>query len=100
MSDYVHMFVGDVFLAIAVTIGLFLLWLGSVVAGTADTSGGYDWGAAIKSFGMLLLTLAFYLGALLRNEMDKTVRMALLVCGTLLILFLGYWAGFWMWGFF
>jgi len=97
MSDYVHTVVGDMFLAVAVALGLFLLWLGSMIAGTADTQGGFDWGTGVKSFGMLLLTLALFLGAMLRHEMDKTVRAALVISATLLIIFVGYWSGFWMW---
>ena len=72
-------------------------WLGSMIAGTADTQGGFDWRTGVKSFGMLLLTLALFLGGMLRHEMDKTVRAALLISATLLIIFVGYWAGFWMW---
>jgi len=90
------MFVGDMFLAIAVALGLFLMWLGSLIAGTADTQGGYDWGAAVKGLGMLAVTLAFYLGAMVRQDLDKNVRALMLLCGTLLIIFVGYWSGLWM----
>ena len=95
-SDYMRMFVGDMFLAIAVALGLFLMWLGSLIAGTADTQGGYDWGAAVKGLGMLAVTLAFYLGAMVRQDLDKNVRALMLLCGTLLIIFVGYWSGLWM----
>jgi len=95
VSDYVQTIVGDLFLAIAVALGLFLLWLGSLIAGVADSQTGFDIGAAFHSFGMLLLTLALFLGGMLRHEMDKTVRAALLISGTLLIIFVGYWTGLW-----
>lgn len=95
MSDYVQTVVGDLFLAIAVALGIFLLWLGSLIAGVADTQTGFDIGSAFHSFGMLLLTLALFLGGVLRHDLDKSVRMALLFSGTLLIIFVGYWTGMW-----
>jgi hypothetical protein len=44
---------------------------------------------------MLLLTLALFLGAVLRHDVDKAVRNAMLISGTLLIIFVGYWTGLW-----
>jgi len=96
-SDYMKSIVSDMILALAVVVGLFLIWLGSLIAGTADTSDGMQWGTGVKSFGMLALTVAFILGAMLRHDLEKWVRVALLVSATLLIIFVGYWAGFWMW---
>jgi len=87
--------VGDLFLAIAVALGIFLLWLGSLITGVADTETGFDIGSAFHSFGMLLLTLALFLGAVLRHDVDKAVRNAMLISGTLLIIFVGYWTGLW-----
>jgi len=95
VSDYVQVIVGDLFLAIAVALGLFLLWLGSLIYGVADTDTGFDVGSAFHSFGMLLLTLALFLGAVLRHDMDNRVRVSLVTAGTLLIIFVGYWTGLW-----
>ena len=88
--DYMRPFASDTMLALASVLGLFLLWLGSFVWGLVDAS-DREWGLAIKSIGMLILTVALYLGGLLRVDMEKWVRVTLILAATLLIIFVGYW---------
>jgi hypothetical protein len=92
------MFLSDMMLAIFFGIGLLLIWLGSLVWGTADISdrNGKDWGQIVKSFGMLVLTGAMILGGLVRHDMEKLVRLGLIISATLLLIFVGFWTGFWV----
>jgi hypothetical protein len=90
------MFLSDMMLAIFFGIGLLLVWLGSLMWGTANTSDGKDWGQIVKSFGMLVLTGAMILGGLVRHDMEKSVRLVLILSATLLIIFVGFWTGFWL----
>jgi len=89
------MFLSDMMLAIFFGIGLLLIWLGSLMWGTANTSDGRDWGMIVKSFGMLVLTGAMLLGGLVRHDMEKWVRVFLIMGAVLLLIFIGFWSGFW-----
>jgi len=89
------MFLSDMMLAIFFGIGLLLVWLGSLMWGTANTSDGKDWGQIVKSFGMLVLAGSMILGGLVRHDMEKSVRFVLIFSATLLIIFVGFWTGFW-----
>jgi hypothetical protein len=88
-------FLSDMMLAIFFGIGLLLIWLGSLMWGTANTSDGRDWGMIVKSFGMLVLTGAMLLGGLVRHDMEKWVRVFLIMGAVLLLIFIGFWSGFW-----
>jgi hypothetical protein len=90
------MFLSDMMLAIFFGIGLLLVWLGSLMWGTANTSDGKDWGQIVKSFGMLVLTGAMILAGLVRHDMERLVRLVLIISATLLIIFVGFWTGFWL----
>jgi len=91
------MFLSDMMLAIFFGIGLLLIWLGSLMWGTADPgSDGRDWGMIVKSFGMLVLTGAMILAGLVRHDMEKLVRLGLILSATLLLIFVGFWTGFWL----
>lgn len=97
MSEYLKPLLSDVMLAGLTWIGLLLIWIGSLIWGTADTRGGIDAGIGIKSFGMLLVTWALVIGGMLRHDLDQKVRLAMIVAGTLLIIFVGYWSsGMWL----
>ena len=89
------MFLSDMMLAIFFGIGLLLIWLGSLMWGTANTSDGRDWGMIVKSFGMLVLTGAMLLAGLVRHDMEKWVRVFLILGAVLLLIFIGFWSGFW-----
>jgi len=89
------MFLSDMMLAIFFGIGLLLIWLGSLMWGTANDSDGRDWGMMVKSFGMLVLTGAMLLAGLVRHDMEKWVRVFLILGAVLLLIFIGFWSGFW-----
>jgi len=48
-----------------------------------------------RSFGVLILTGALLLGGVLRQDMEKTVRWMLILGGTLILVVIGFWSGFW-----
>lgn len=95
MNDMMKTLVSDWILALGVVVGLFVMWIGAVVWGSADSADGRDWGEGLKSFGMLVLSVVLFLGALLRHDIEKWVRVAMLASVTLLLLVVGFWGGFW-----
>jgi len=90
LSDYLKPLLSDLVLAGLLWIGLLLLWLGSLLAGTADP-GDENVGLGFKSFGMLLTTWALVIGGVLRHDMDKWVRFAMIGAGVVLIAIVGFW---------
>ncbi|UCE80275.1 MAG: hypothetical protein JSV94_03645 [Methanobacteriota archaeon] len=93
--EYIKPFASDVILAIAIVVGLFFLMLGSVIHGTADSTEGRDAGMILKAFGLFIATAGMLLGAVLRTDMNKWVRVALLLSATLMIILIGFWGSFW-----
>jgi hypothetical protein len=92
LSDYLKPLISDLMLAAMLWIGLLLVWLGSLIAGVADTRGAVEIGLAVKSFGVLLATWGLVIGGMLRHDMEKWVRFAMIAAGTLIILAVGYWS--------
>ncbi len=88
MSDYVKMLLSDIILAALLFVGLLFLWLGQLLAGTMDDP---DVGNGLWSFGMLFATWALIIGGVLRHDLEKWVRFAMIAAGTLLIIFVGFW---------
>lgn len=95
VTDITRTLVSDWVLAAGVVIALFLMWLGALVWGSADTGSGRDWGMGIKSLGMLVLSLVLFLGAILRHDIEKWVRVAMIAAITWLLIVVGFWGGFW-----
>ncbi len=93
--EYIKPFASDVILAIGIVVGLFLLMLGSIIFGVADEQAGRDAGMVLKALGLFIVTAAMLLGAVLRTDMNKWVRVALLLSATLLIILVGFWGSFW-----
>ena len=93
--EYIKPFASDVILAMGIVVGLFLLMLGSIIGGMADSDAGYDAGMVLKALGLFVVTAAMLLGAVLRTDMNKWVRVALLLSATLLIVLIGFWGSFW-----
>lgn len=89
--EYVRTFASDFVLAIGVVIGLFLMMIGEIVTGWADTADGRDAGSTVRAFGMFFLTAVMFLGGLLRHDMEKWVRWALIIGATALLIFGGFW---------
>jgi hypothetical protein len=82
----------DLMLALAAVIGLFLMWLGWVIFGVADSGSGRDAGQVVKSFGLLILTISMMLGGIVRVDMEKWVRVSMIIGAVLLVTWEGFWA--------
>ena len=93
--EYIRPFASDVILAIAIVVGLFFLMLGSIIDGTADDTTGHDAGMILKAIGLFIIVAGMFLGALLRTDMNKWVRVALLLVATVMIVLIGFWGSFW-----
>lgn len=89
--EYMKPLVSDMMLTLLVVLGLFLVWLGSLLWGTIDDADGDKWGLGIKSFGMLIVTVALFAGGILRADLDRWVRVALIAAAVTLICIVGYW---------
>lgn len=83
--DYVKPFASDLILAIGVVLGLFLAWLGSLIAGWSTDTDVDKIGATFVGLGMFFVTAVFLLGALLRVDMEKWLRVALVLAAAFLI---------------
>ncbi len=90
LSDYLKVLLSDVMLALLLWVGLSLLWLGSLIAGATDSAED-DAAYGIKSFGMLLATWALIIGGVVRHDIEKWARVAMIIAGTLLIIVVGFW---------
>jgi len=77
--------VSDTFLAIVVLVGLLLAMVGSWLVELMDTSGGVNAGHVVKSLGVTALVAGGLLGALLRHDLDKHIRGAMLLFATVVL---------------
>ena len=93
--EYIKPFASDVILAIGIVVGLFLLMLGAIIHGVADEQAGRDAGMVLKALGLFIVTAAMLLGAVLRTDMNKWVRVALVLSATLFVILIGFWGSFW-----
>jgi len=89
--DYMKPLVSDAMLTVLVALGLFLVWLGTLLWGTIDDADGDKWGLAVKSVGMLILTMVLLAGGILRTDMEKWVRVAMIAAAVVLICIVGFW---------
>jgi hypothetical protein len=89
--DYVKTVVSDLMLSLAVVVSLLLVMVGSWLIGLMDTEGGVNAGQVVKSLGMFILTVALLLGAIVRTDMEKWVRTAMIVSAAFLIAVVGFW---------
>ena len=89
------MFLSNMMLGLAVGLGLLLMWIGALIWGFSNDNDVKDMGMAIRSFGMLALVGAMLLGGMLRDDMEKWVRVILILSAALLLIFIGFWTGFW-----
>jgi hypothetical protein len=90
--DYVKTVVSDLMLSLAVAISLLLVMIGSWIIGLTDSSGGNDAGNIVKSLGVFILTVALLIGAIVRTDMEKWVRTAMIVSAAFLIAIVGFWS--------
>jgi zinc transporter ZupT len=82
-------------LALEIGLGLLLIWIGALIWGFADDPDVADIGMAVRAFGMLVLVGALLLGALARSDIDRWVRVMMIFSATLMLIFIGFWTGFW-----
>lgn len=98
MVDYVKPLVSDALLAVGAALAVLLLWIGALVTGLSDGE-YYKAGEFVKSLGMMVLTIALLVGGLIRADMDKWVRAAMIIGAILLISWVGFWtpelSGYW-----
>jgi len=90
-GDMMKSLVSDTMLALAMVVGLFLVMIGSWLIGLMDTDGGVNAGQVVKSLGVFLLVAGSLLGAVLRHDMDKYIRAALLLFAAVLIVYVNFW---------
>ena len=89
------MFLSNMMIGLAVGLGLLLMWIGALIWGFSSDSDVKNIGMAIRSFGMLALVGAMILGGILRDDMERWIRLAMMLGGVLLLIFIGFWTGFW-----
>jgi len=91
VSEYFRPLASDFLMAIVVVVGLFLMMLGSIIAGLFGGD-AEAFGLVIRSFGVFVLTVILLFGALMRPDMDKMVRFGLILASAAIII----WANFWV----
>jgi hypothetical protein len=89
------MFLSNMMLGLAVGVGLLLMWVGALIWGFSNDSDVRNIGMAIRSFGLLALVGAMLLGGIVRDDIEKWVRVMMVLGGALLLIFIGFWTGFW-----
>lgn len=87
--EYLRPLASDFLLAIGIILGMFLMWLGAVIAG--GISGGYTIGNVIGAFGNFIAISALFLGAILRVDLDKLVRFGFILAAAILVAGVGFW---------
>jgi hypothetical protein len=95
MSEMMKTFVSDTILALGIVLGLFLVWIGALIWGFSGDPDVKNIGMLFRSFGILILSGGLLLGGLLRHDMDKWIRWMLILSATLILIFIGFWTGFW-----
>jgi len=91
LSEYLKPLVSDLVLAALLWIGLLLMCIGAIVGGVSDTSGAIEFGWALKSFGLLFVTWGLIIGGMLRHDMEKWARFAMIFAGSALVAVVGFW---------
>ncbi len=97
-GEYLKPLASNLVLGLSLVLGLFLMWLGSLIYGVSIGSGGdgWKWGVGVKSVGMLLVTGVMLLAGLVRSDVERAVRAALIIAGVALIIVVGFWSsGMW-----
>lgn len=89
-ADYLRPLASDFVLALGALLGLFLMMLGSIIAGLT-TGDARSVGLILGSFGMFILTIVLLFGAIVRVDMDKLVRLAMILAAAFLIAEVGFW---------
>ena len=88
------MFLSNLMIGLGATLGLVLMWLGSIVVGLSTDPDVDKMGLVIKSLGTLALTGVLLVGGLARQDFEKWVRVVMIFSAALIVIFIGFWAGF------
>jgi len=91
--DYLRPLASDFLLAIGVILGLFLMMIGSMIAGAGDSQTTYDLGLIMKGFGNFLVCAVLFLAAIVRVDIDKLVRFGFILGAAFLVALVGFWGG-------
>lgn len=89
-GDYLRSSASDFVLALGVLLGLFLMMVGSIIAGLT-VGDARSVGYILNSFGIFILTVVLLFGAIVRADMDKFVRLAMILAAAFLIAEVGFW---------
>lgn len=89
------MLFSNMMIALWIGLGLLLMWVGALIWGFSDDGDVKDIGMAIRSLGMLALAGTLLIGALARHDFDRWVRVMMILSATLMLIFIGFWTGFW-----
>jgi hypothetical protein len=89
------LFLSNMMLGLAIGIGLLLMWIGALIWGFSDDRDVKDIGIALRSFGVLALVGAMLLGGMLRDDMEKLVRVVMIFSAAVLLIAIGFWNLFW-----
>ena len=95
------MFLSNMMIGLAVGVGLLLMWLGSLMWGFSTNTNNpsrdvQNIGMAVRSLGLLAVAGAMLLGGMLRDDMEKGTRFVMILSAALLLIFIGFWTGFWL----
>lgn len=94
------MFLSNMMIGLAIGLGLLLMWIGALMWGFTTNSSSpsrdvANIGIAIRSLGMLALAGSLLLGGIARDDWDKGIRSMSILTAALLLIFIGFWNGFW-----
>ena len=95
LSETMRGLVSDTILVLGIGLGLLLTWLGALFWGLSDDADVDKIGMVFRSFGILLVTAVMLLAGVLRHEMEQWIRWILILSATLILIFIGFWVGFW-----
>lgn len=81
-SELLKPLVSDFVVAIGTALGLFLVMLGSLIYGLSQDY--WEAGLVLGSLGAFILVTGLFMAAIMRADMDKWVRFALVAAATVL----------------
>lgn len=85
----------NMMIALVVGAGLLLIWLGAILWGFSDDEDVEKIGMFLRSLGMLLLVGMLLMTGMVRTDMNNWVRVILILSSTLMLIYIGFWEGFW-----
>lgn len=90
--DYLRPLASDFVLALGTIVGLFLMMLGSLIWGLSSSqSVVWDLGKILAAFGTFIISAILLMGAIVRVDADKLVRVGYLIAAVAIIIYVGFW---------